>query len=100
MKSRPSNPREIWHVVKVLEACHEVSSQMRICRFTRTSNYQLRYYLKKLQSLGFIRKAREDEVKRTESNHAAILWIITESGKDFQEILQRYIDANQEKKND
>jgi hypothetical protein len=93
MRSKPSNPKEIWHVVKVLEACHEVTTQMRICGFTRTSNFKLKYYLKKLQSLGFIKKASDDEIKRTESNGASILWVITKSGKMFQEILQKYVDA-------
>lgn len=87
------NHSETWKIVQVLEACNEISTQMKIARFAKTSNWHIKPILKKLNGLGFIEKIDKKKGKHTEFNYASILWLITESGKTFKYVLKRYVDA-------
>ena len=87
------NHKDTWKIVQILEACSEISTQMRIAGFAKTSNWNIKPILKKLHTLGFIEKVNNKKGKHTEFNYASILWLITDSGKTFKYVIKRYVDA-------
>jgi len=79
---------ETWHMVSILEYLEKVRTQDEICKKTGIHHNVLRRYLKKFKKLGMI-----VNVKNRNRNAMAILWHVTDLGRDYKVVIKKYVNA-------
>lgn len=79
---------ETWHMVSILEYLERVRTQDEICKKTGIHHNVLKRYLKKFKKLGMI-----VNVKNRKRNAMAILWQVTDLGRDYKVVIRKYVNA-------
>lgn len=79
---------ETWHMVSILEYLEKVRTQDEICKKTGIHHDVLKRYLKKFEKLGMI-----VNVKNRKRNAMAILWQVTDLGRDYKVVIRKYVNA-------
>jgi len=75
-------------MVSILQYLENVRTQDEICKKTGIHHNVLTRYLKKFKKLGMI-----VNVKNTKRNAMAILWHVTDLGRDYKVVIRKYVNA-------